>query len=81
MLRPSLENCLFAVPLQIQQNCINLLPSVQSNCEVIYNGDELSLTRSLFPEAMLVVTQNLFVLQKLHKKTMHYVFHDFTATR
>ena len=29
---------------EIQQNCINLLPSVQSNCEVMYSGDELSLT-------------------------------------
>ena len=37
---------------EIQQNCINLLPSVQSNYEVMYSVDELNLTRSLFPEAM-----------------------------
>ena len=65
----------------IQQNCINLLPSVQSNCNVLYSSDELSLTRSLLPEAMLVIFQNLIVLRKLHKMTMHYVFHDFAATR
>ena len=47
----------------------------------MYSGDELSLTRSLLPEAMLVVAQNLLVLQKLHKTTMHYMFHHFTATR
>ena len=35
---------------EVQQNCINLLLSVQSNCEVMYSGDELSLTRSPFPE-------------------------------
>ena len=57
-----------------------LVLSVQSNCKVMYSGDELSLTRSLFPEAMLVVAQNLLVLQKLHKMTKHYVFHDFTTT-
>ena len=39
------------------------------------------VSQDLFPEAMLVVTQTLVVLQKLHKMTMHYVFHDFTATR
>ena len=51
----------------IQQNCINLLPSVQSNCEVMYSGDEL--TGSLFPEAMLVIAQNLVVHQTLHRIT------------
>ena len=48
---------------EIQQNCTNLLPSIQSNCEVMYSGDELSLTRSLLLEAMLVISQNLVVLQ------------------
>ena len=52
----------------IQQHCINLLPSVQSNCNVLYSSDELSLTRSLLPEAMLVIAQNLIVLRKLHKR-------------
>ena len=66
---------------EIQQSCINLLSSVQSTCEVIYSGDELSLTRSLLPEAMLVIAQNLAVLQKLHMLTMHYVFRVFAVTR
>ena len=48
---------------EIQKNCMNLLSSVQSNCEVMYSGDELNL----LPEAMMVVAQNIVVFQKLHK--------------
>ena len=44
---------------EIQQNCINLLPSVKSNFKVMYGGDELYLTRSPFPEVMLKITQDL----------------------
>ena len=64
---------------EIQQNCINLLPSVQFNCEVMYSGDELSHTRSLFPDAILLIAQNLVIVQKLHKMTN--VFHDFAVTQ
>ena len=42
----------------------------------MYDGDELGLTKSLLPEAVLVIAQNLVAFQNVHEIIMHYMFRD-----
>ena len=43
----------------------------------MYGGDELCLTRSPFPEVVLIITQNLVTFQKFCEMTINYILRNW----
>ena len=61
---------------KVQQDGVDLLVVVQANGKVLDSINHLHLTGFLFPEAMLFVREDLFLIQELHDMAVDDVFHD-----